>query len=370
MMTDDEITQPVESGESTPAPASGPKRKVGIWVLIGIAAVVIITAAGGGLGYLSAIQARLAQENAQRTMLTTTQYQLGIVDAQEGRLEMARQRFHYVLQLDPNFPGALEQLSQVEVQLAMAKTPTPAPSPTAVLTPTPDLSGVADILNLARDQVRASQWQAALDTIDSLRSENLTYEPVKADGLYFIALRFRGVEKILQEGDLEGGIYMLALAEQFAPLDNEAISYREWANYYLTGASFWGVKWDKVLYYFAQIYPSFPNLRDTSGVTAIERFRRASIGYGNQLAAAGDYCGAMEQFNNAFNIGVDEAVAPTATEAMILCYGPTSTPKPVTAATPTPTQMIIIENTATETPVVQVPTETPIPPTETTVPTP
>lgn len=362
MMTDnDDITQPVETGEQENI--IKPKRKIGGWIALGVGLVLIVTVIGGLLGYSSAVQARLQQEANQRAMLTTTQYQLGIIDAEAGRFDMARQRFEYVLQLDPNFPGAMEQLAQVSLQMAMVKTPTPAPSPTAVLTPTPDLTGVADIFNLATEQIRASQWQAALDTLDNVRSEKLDYKPIEVDGYYYMALRFRGVEKILQEGDLEGGIYLLALAEQYAPLDKDADSFREWARYYLTGASYWGVNWEKVLYYFAQIYPSFPNLRDTSGITAVERFRRGSIGYGNQLSAAGEYCRAMEQYNNAFNLGIDEAIAPTATEVMNLCYGPTSTPKPVNVYTPTPTIGVIVE-TPTPTLEVELPTDTPTPTTE------
>jgi len=45
--------------------------------------------------------------------------------------------------------------------------------------------------------------------------------------MLFISLRQRGVDKIWKEGDLEGGIYDLALAARFAPLDVQASSSRE-----------------------------------------------------------------------------------------------------------------------------------------------
>ncbi len=59
------------------------------------------------------------------------------------------------------------------------------------------------------------------------------------DGLIYLCLRNRGIEKILS-GQLESGIYDFTLAEQFGPLDGETENYRNWARLYLLGNAFWG----------------------------------------------------------------------------------------------------------------------------------
>ena len=94
--------------------------------------------------------------------------------------------------------------------------------------------------------------------------------------MLYVALRNRGVEKISKQADLEGGIYDLALAERFGPLDLDARGWREWSQWYIRGASFWEVDWAKSISYFSQVAPIAPNLRDASGWTASDRYRIAS----------------------------------------------------------------------------------------------
>jgi cell division septation protein DedD len=160
---------------------------------------------------------------------------------------------------------------------------------------------------------------------------------VEADGLYYIALRNRGVDRIVLQGSLEPGMYDLSLSENFGPMDREAEGYRTWARLYITGASFWEIDWSRVVEIFSQIYPSLPNLRDGSGWTAVERFRLASIGYGDQLMAKNEYCKGRDQYVNALSISEDPKLAPTAAAAQLLCSPPTPTSKPATK-TPKATQ--------------------------------
>jgi len=89
MMTDnDDITQPVQTGDQESLPKT--KRKIGGWIWLGVGLVLIVTVIGGLLGYSSAVQARLQQEANQRALLTTTQYQLGIIDAEAGRFDIVQ----------------------------------------------------------------------------------------------------------------------------------------------------------------------------------------------------------------------------------------------------------------------------------------
>jgi tetratricopeptide (TPR) repeat protein len=140
-----------------------------------------------------------------------------------------------------------------------------------------------------------------------------------------------------------------------APLDVDSLGYRNWSRMYLNGASFWEVDWEKVMQYFEQIYPYFPNMRDSSGITAIERYRKAALGQGDLLYAAEKYCEALEFYNKSLQAVPDAAVEQKAAESYQLCYPPTSTPEISTQA-PTPT--------LEETPIGEVPTETPTPTSE------
>ena len=184
-------------------PTSKPRKW--LWVLGGIFFVIAMIGLGAFIGYSSAIQNRLKNQESQVALTATTQFQLGIEDLNAGRYEMARKRFEYVIQIDPSFPGVTEKLSEAMLQLAMVETPTVNSEPTITLTPTPDLRGVEELFNQIQAHMRNSDWENAILTIEALRSADYTYRAVEVDGFYYIALRFRGVEKIINKGNLEGG---------------------------------------------------------------------------------------------------------------------------------------------------------------------
>lgn len=346
--------------------ASPKKNKKWPWILLGLAFLIAGAGLGWWIGYQTAVQNRLDAETTQILMDAATQYELGVQDLEAGRLDVARKRFEYVVEINPTFPGIEEKLVEVMVAQANISTPTAIPSPT--LTPTPDMRGEQELLDQAYAQLKNNEWTEAINTVEALRQMNISYKSVAADGIYYSALRNRGVNRILIEGSLEPGLYDLALSERFGPLDLDAQSYRTWARYYISGASFWRIDWAKVVDIFAQIYPAFPNLRDGSGLTATERFRQASIAYGDQLAIAGDYCAAQVQYENALALVPDERVSQSATEAYDHCEASKqqeqpSQPSAQPTASPTPAE------TQVTTPVETTPAETEIPPTETPAPT-
>jgi hypothetical protein len=344
------------------------KRRRWPWVLLGILFMILFAAGGGWLGYQSAIQLRKNRMNEQRVTIATEHFMLGIQAQASKQLEVARQQFEYVIRLDPNFPGATDKLREVMIAMAVVNSPTPAPTvalPT--LTPTPDTRPQEEIYNQARAQYAAKDWAGLFATIDSLRRIDPKYHAVDIDDMLYVALRYRGIDKILLQANLEGGLYDLALAEQFGPLDVDALGYRQWARLYLNGATFWEVDWLKVVNAFEQIYPYIPNLRDSSGYTAIERYRIAAEKYGNQLSEKGDACGAADYYGKSLNAVQNSALEPTATAAYLVCHPPTSTPEP-TLAEPTvsptlkPTSKPKPKPSATDT------TEPPPQPTDTTAP--
>ena len=284
---------------------------LGVLILVGIAS---LSAFGG---YRSGINMRKAAESTQVVQAVKQQYTLGLQDMQQRQYDRARQRFEYVIRLDPNFPGATEKLAEVLLELNTTATPTLGTTPT--LTPTPDDRGIEEIFNQAQQQTANNDWSGAIETLLRRRKEQPDFKPSDVDGLLFNALRTRGVDTLLKEADLEGGLYDLALADRFGPLDTEAQSFKTFAGLYITGASFWGLDYVQAAQYFSQVAPHMPNLRDGSGLTAAERYRQALIEQGYQLIREGRCSPASEQFRTVLSIYNDPALEAEFSAAVNEC---------------------------------------------------
>jgi hypothetical protein len=355
------------SSSSPPSPPPedsdlGTPRRSNLWrwlIPLCVLALLAIGAVSAYGGYVSGIDQRTRSEGTQVAMKVSEQFELGMQDFEARRFDLARQRFEYVIQLEPDYPGVTEMLAQVLLEINTTATPTSVPTPT--LTPTPDLRNAEQLFSEAQLALADSQWNQAIEALLKLRKDEAGFQPVKVDSMLFVALRNRGVDRILKDGDLEGGTYDLALAERFGPLDVEANNYRLWADLYVTGASFWGLDWAQSAYYFGQVAQFAPSLRDNTNFTAGERFRMATLKYGDQLAANEQWCDAYEQYNIAFSFGADPSVEPTATWVGNKCEGgddngndnngggeptpevteppgPTEPPPPQETPTPEPTQ--------------------------------
>lgn len=326
--------------DTTPLPAK--KRlspRLLPWIYAGILLFLLLIGVFGG--YQTGLSDRRAAKATVVARQLGEQFQLGLQEMENGQYEIALNHLQYILQTDPNFPGAQEKYA--ELLILMAITPTPTATPTPLVSPTPDLRAAEEIFKNAQELLAAQNWDEALATLDTLRKKAPAYRTAEVDGMYYIALRMRGMDKLMlnsgescQDVNLEGGIYDLTLAERFGPLDRDADGWRNFARLYITGASFWNLDWKQAQAYFAEIYPYMPNLMDASCMTAQERFRFATLRYAEQLLAAGDYCGAEQQFMLAFAIPSDENAPayPTATEVYFGCHGH---PAPPAQNTPTPT---------------------------------
>ena len=291
---------------------------------------------GAYAGYQSAYHDFEGLQGTQAVLLIAEQYELGMLDLEEGRYDLARQRFEYVLERDPGHTGAADNLLIVLQVLYATATPTPVP-PTRTPTPTPDLRPIEDLYTQAVGQFNAENWDGVIDTLVNLRKVDQAYRVVDVDSLLYRTLRIRGIHKIRNESNLEGGIYDLALAERFGPLDVDANQWRNFARIYMIGSSFWEVDPIQAVYYFGQVASAAPYLRDASGWTARERYRAALIQYGDLLARKGEWCEAEMQYNLALEIYSDQAIIPTVTYLALECSPPTSTPEDTATITLTPT---------------------------------
>jgi tetratricopeptide (TPR) repeat protein len=337
---------PLDETSDTLEPPAPRKRRGRFW--LAALALVILLALGGASGYFTGIGDRRNAQSSIVSQQLAQQFEMAALDMAEGRYGQARQRFEYIIEVDPNYPGITEALT--EVMLKMSITPTVTPTMTPSLTPTPDLRGAQSIYDRATQLVAAGDWNGAITALNELRKADPTFQLANVDGMYYISLRNLGVDLISREGNLEGGIYHLTLAERFGPLDGSSLGLREGAKLYLTGASFWELDWDQVIFYFSQVYQSWPGLWDSSSnMTAGERYRVANIKLGDKYFGEEKYCLAEESYLIALSIAPDNEVNNKALEAGVRCRPPTETPE-ATPTLPTPTGPAPTEPTPTETP--------------------
>ncbi len=332
------VSKPVRNVKKSKIPA----------FLVGLAAFLVfvgVVAAGGYSGYRAGLQDRVSIEATRLSGELLAQFDLGVEDFNAGQFDRARQRFEYVLQYDPSNADAIEMLARVLTIVNATATPTIVlPTATPTLTPTPDLRSVQEKLEQARTDMAAQNWAQAIETLLNLRKEDVNYFPVEVDSMLYVAYRNQGVNKILVLGQLESGLYDLAQAALFGPLDAEALNYRDWARFYLIGASFWQVNWGQAAYYFGQIAFAVPNLQDGTGWTAGQRYTEAMAKYVDVLAAASDWCNAEVQFDILQRYTGNPALEPTRTFLAEQCSPPpppTETPQPTAtpgAEIPTVTQ--------------------------------
>ncbi len=323
------------------------KRRVGpSALLLAILGFLVLIAVGIMAGYFSGQGVRLDAQSTDVSMQLKSQFDLGNQALAAGEYEVARQHFQYVIDHEPNYPGV--QAAYTQLLLQMNVSPTPTLSSTSEVTATPDNSSEQDTYDhlhslLAAPPKTVDDWNAVTGLLDSLRKGDPTFHAAEIDGIYYIALRQRGIAKIFaqscQDITLEGGIYDLTQAENFGPLDLYADDVRDAARYYITGATFWELDWNQALYYFGQVSLIAPNLMDASCQTATQRWAVASIHVGDIFFATQDYCSAATQYANAAGVNIPDnaTAAPTADYADRQCNPPAQATRVVTPTGPTPT---------------------------------
>jgi hypothetical protein len=339
-------TQPSSLKQETkPRPAG---KRFPRWLAALVVVLLLIIGALAGYGF--GMGQRYDAQHTQVTGQLQEQFDLGIQKMNAGQYELARQHFEFIIQHDSNFPGVMD--AYTDLLLRMQISPTPTASSTPTITPTPDLRSADAIYANVRGALASRDWDSALTNLDSLRKTAPAYRIAEVDGMYYLALRMRGFEKIVppsqtcSDVNLEGGIYDFNLAERFGTLDSYAQSLRTYARLYIVGSSYWDQDWITAQDYFNQVMSGYPALSDSSCMSATERLRFATIKYAEQLLAAGDTCGAQEQFDLAFTISSlkNEEFFPTATEVYVQCHGDDggdggdqTTPEGTLTETPTPT---------------------------------
>ncbi len=368
-MSSFEETGPLRPPVQPEPEPDGSTRRWLLWV-VGIALFAIIVLGVGGIsGYASGLDQRNSRSDSESSLIVQEQFDLGVQDLLEGRYELARQRFAYIIEIEPDNSAARELLGDALVALDQpTPAPTLTPSPTLDISPTPtlDLGSIDGLFAAAQAAHGSGDYDVAFEALVTLIAEVPDFRRVEVNQLLFTVLRNRGLDKIWR-GDQEQGIYDLTLAERIAPLDSQALSWRNSAAFYLFANSYFGLDWVLATEYLSQIC----NAAIWDGCW---KYSQAAWQYGNKLLEADDPCGAVKQYDASLRTREDSSKAPTATEAADICLTATA---PAPTPTPSPTFDLTITVTPSET--VSGPTLTPTltptigpssTPTETLTPTP
>jgi tetratricopeptide (TPR) repeat protein len=307
------------------------------WLILFPLFAVIVLYLGAYTGYQEGLIARNSAEVTEEAQSLLEQFNLGVEDFTAGRYDLALQRAEYILSVDPENEAAIGLLDlALQALNRPTLTPTLEVTPTVTTpTPTPDLSSIEATLSEANAAIDRGDWSVGLGLLIRLRAENPDYRSDEIDKLMFKGLRNRGLERILS-GFLEQGIYDLSLAERFEILDNQALSWRGSAEFYLFANSFIGLDW-------AQAYQWFSQLCGAAIWDSCYKYASSAHGYGDNLVATEDSCGALVPYDQSLLTFFNEELVPTATEAAVLCMT-------ATAPTPTPTETPTLEGTITLTP--------------------
>ena len=353
-------------------------RLMWIWLVVIPILVLVVWGLAALMGYVSGLEKREANQVHMIAQTSKEHFDLGVEDLLAGRFEFAKQRFEYVLSLDPQYPGAADLLGQAMEALNQPTiTPSPVVSPTP--SPTPDLSSYESVFQSAQAAYNQGEWSASLGLLLLLRGEAPTYKMSEVNQLMQTSLRNWGMDKLFQ-GLLEEGVYDLYLAERFGPLDSQALSWRQSAEFFMFANSYFGLDWPLATEYFGQIC-----LANIWGACA--RYAQSAREYGHLLLGEEAYCRAVLQYEQFFIHLEDQVFAPTATtvaEACLTATAPTPTPTETTTPgtetpggtyTPTlsPTFTPTPSVSATSTPTLDGPTFTPTAtptPTQSATPTP
>ncbi len=236
-------------------------------------------------------------------------YHEGVTNFAIGQLQLAEVDFQYVLKLDPNYPGASEQLSQVRTRLTLVPTPTAAVSQTKV---------IDQLFQTGLRAYQAKDWAKAIDVLSQVRAIDSKYQTEKVNSMLYQAAMTYGLE-LLKHDRLEEGIAYLDQAAYIQDLPNDAALQSQYARMYLTARGYWNVDWQRAIERFSELYAIGPGYQDT-----FTRLVEAHIHYGDQLDQAGNFCAARQNYEAANKLRPNPTLQPKIEDAQQKCL--TATP--------------------------------------------
>src|SRR5687768_14533541 len=116
-MTGMSDTQPNKISDTQPRKKSARSM---FWIGLLIVLASLLLGIGSGFGY-----GNIVRLNAEKTIVgqsLSEQFTLAQQDFELGNYDVVRQRLEYILDKDPNYPGAADLLTKLIVQMAITPT--------------------------------------------------------------------------------------------------------------------------------------------------------------------------------------------------------------------------------------------------------
>jgi tetratricopeptide (TPR) repeat protein len=310
--------------DSERQPASETSHKLSLRQVLSSGILLLVTllcvvAAALGVSAAGGYAAGQKQRNISATQTTVVnidlQFGLGISDLQNGRYQLAAQRFRWVLDRSPNYPGAADRLAEAEQHLAQSAGSNATGQGTLVPSTSQDPASLFEEGKKFFDQ---EDWPNTINRLDQVQSLDQTYRNAEVQEMLYKAYASLGL--IYVRGDrIEEGLFMLDQAAKIRDLDDQTEGERYLARLYSTGQSYWGLNWNIVIQNFAAIYETAPNYHDVA-----ERLWDAYVKFGDQLLLSGAGCDAVVQYDSALLLKDDSDVQAKKQSAQEACANPTA----------------------------------------------
>jgi hypothetical protein len=312
------------------------KNRQSILRAVGVVLVVaaLLAAFYGAVAYAAWQRGQTLRSEKARTQLQeemVRQMSLARGDIEAGNYTLAERRLEWVLQRDPNYPGARTLYEQAQTRSSQLLTPqppevTPAPPPTPLPTPTAaEPAGATDPgQELARLQrlLADEQWESAITAVAAFQSQFPNYERSQTDRMLYEANIGYGL-RLLRTPQVELGLFYLGQAERLGDLPEEVADQQFWGELYLLAIGFYGVDWGAATFYFRDLCRAAPFFQN-----ACDRLHESLVAHGDLYAELEDWCPAVERYREAQQERQSTAVRQKLDEAFTNCQNATPTPDP------------------------------------------
>ncbi len=323
----EERTESVQDGDDEQTTESPRANRRGLRVLgylfIGLAILIAIY---GTIVFVAWDRGQVRKVREEQTALDSElqkQMNLAQEETAAGNYGLALRRLEWIVDRDPNYPGASELMAQVALNLD--KPPTPVPILKETSTPaveeTPASASSPDEVFAALEQIIEQQeWEQAISAIIAFQSQYPEFQRQQTDSMLYTA--YLNLGQIMVMGDqVELGLFYFDQAEKLGDLPTEAEDQRLWADLYLLGISYYGVDWETSLFYFRGLCAAAPFYQDACG-----KLHQALVAYGDQYVLNLDYCPAETFFVEANNLSSDSGLIDKIRAARNQCLEATPTP--------------------------------------------
>ena len=291
---------------------------IGLAVLLAIYGTIFLVAWDKG-------QVQRAEE--EQTALDSElekQMTLAQEESTSGNYELALRRLEWILERDPDYPGASALMEQTLSILNKPATPTAILRETSipVVEETPAIDPGQGEAYVALEQImEQEEWEQAITIITTFQSQYPDYQRQRTDSLLYDAYLNLGQQLVMGD-QVELGLFYFDQAEKLGDLPIEAEDQRTWADLYLLGISYYGVDWGTTVFYFRGLCAAAPFFQD-----ACVKLHEVLIAYGDQYALNLDYCPAEVLYSEANQLSSEAALTEKLQTARNQCLEATPTPE-------------------------------------------